>query len=63
MKMSFINGKTVDTNKNEIAATGMNELIETGVFRIATPAVCLHARVMDDCPAVASDLAASEGVH
>ncbi len=62
MKMSFMNGKTVDTNKNKIAATGMTELIEAGIY-IAKPAVCLHAGVMDGCPAVVAGIAASEGVH
>lgn len=61
--MSFMNGKTVDTNKNEIAATGMTELIEAGIFYTAKPVVCLHTRVMNGCPAVVAGIAASEGVH
>ncbi len=61
--MSFMNRTTVGSNRNEIAATVMTELIEAGLFYIAKPAVCPHAGVMDDCPAVGAGIAASEGVH
>lgn len=61
--MSFVNGKTVETNNNEIAATGMNELIEAGAFYIAKPAVFFHGGVLNECLAAQARIAASASVH